>query len=168
MLGIATSGCALRRIGKDASAQLAGRNAAYDQVRQNNLGLMMADIARNRADAGRDVRFGLQRSGLFGGSVDIAANRDITDANQLTAASADEKIAAVRGAAIMELTSSQQSIEQVLRDLATTFADGTFSANEAISIVENAGLMGLPIPAAITKAIDILKQRAETPEKGKD
>lgn len=31
-----------------------------------------------------------------------------------------------------------------------------------------AGLMGLPIPAAITKAIDILKQRAETPEKGKD
>ena len=43
-----------------------------------------------------------------------------------------------------------------------------FSANEAISIVENAGLMGLPIPATITKAIDILKQRAETPEKGKD
>ena len=43
-----------------------------------------------------------------------------------------------------------------------------FSANEAISIVENAGLMGLPIPAAITKAIDILKQRAEMPEKGKD
>ena len=43
-----------------------------------------------------------------------------------------------------------------------------FSANEAISIVENAGLMGLPIPAAITKAIDILKQRAETPEKGKN
>ena len=43
-----------------------------------------------------------------------------------------------------------------------------FSSNEAISIVENAGLMGLPIPAAITKAIDILKQRAETPEKGKD
>lgn len=32
----------------------------------------------------------------------------------------------------------------------------------------DAGLMGLPIPAAITKAIDILKQRAETPEKGKD
>ena len=31
-----------------------------------------------------------------------------------------------------------------------------FSANEAISIVENAGLMGLPIPAAITKAIDII------------
>lgn len=37
-----------------------------------------------------------------------------------------------------------------------------------VQIVENAGLMGLPIPAAITKAIDILKQRAETPEKGKN
>ena len=36
-----------------------------------------------------------------------------------------------------------------------------FSCNEAISIVENAGLMGIPIPAAVTKAIDILKQRAD-------
>lgn len=77
-------------IGNDAAGQLAGRNAAYDQVRQNNLGLMMADIARNRADAGRDVRFGLQRSGLFGGSVDIAANRDITDANQRSVIQANQ------------------------------------------------------------------------------
>ena len=36
-----------------------------------------------------------------------------------------------------------------------------FIANELISIVENAGLMGLPIPAALTKAVDILKQRSE-------
>ena len=34
-----------------------------------------------------------------------------------------------------------------------------FAANELISIVENAGLMGLPLPEAITKAIDILKNR---------
>lgn len=34
-----------------------------------------------------------------------------------------------------------------------------FIANELISIVENAGLMGLPIPAVITKAIDVLKQK---------
>ena len=33
-------------------------------------------------------------------------------------------------------------------------------------IIENAGLMGLPIPAAITKAVDILKQRSETEQKG--
>lgn len=40
-----------------------------------------------------------------------------------------------------------------------------FSANEALSIVENAGLMGLPIPAAVTKAIDVLKQKADSNEK---
>ena len=32
-----------------------------------------------------------------------------------------------------------------------------FMANELISIVENAGLMGLPVPEVITKAIDVLK-----------
>lgn len=34
-----------------------------------------------------------------------------------------------------------------------------FCANELISIVENAGLMGLPIPDVITKAIDVLKEK---------
>lgn len=33
-----------------------------------------------------------------------------------------------------------------------------FMANELLSIVENAGLMGVPIPAVITNAIDILKK----------
>jgi toxin secretion/phage lysis holin len=36
-----------------------------------------------------------------------------------------------------------------------------FSANEVISIVENAGLMGIPMPEAITKAIDILSEKGE-------
>lgn len=36
-----------------------------------------------------------------------------------------------------------------------------FIANELISIVENAGLMGVPIPSAITKAIDVLKSKNE-------
>ena len=35
-----------------------------------------------------------------------------------------------------------------------------FCANELISIVENAGLMGLPIPNVITKAIDVLKEKS--------
>ncbi len=39
-----------------------------------------------------------------------------------------------------------------------------FIANEAISIVENAGLMGIPLPAVISKAIDILTSKSE--EKG--
>lgn len=37
-----------------------------------------------------------------------------------------------------------------------------FIANEVISIVENAGLMGVPIPAVIMKAIEILKSKAES------
>lgn len=36
-----------------------------------------------------------------------------------------------------------------------------FIANETISIVENAGLMGLPLPTVITKAIDVLTQKAD-------
>lgn len=39
-----------------------------------------------------------------------------------------------------------------------------FIANELLSIVENAGLMGIPIPAVITNAIDILKKKSQ-PEK---
>ena len=38
-----------------------------------------------------------------------------------------------------------------------------FIANESISIIENAGLMGIPIPSVvITKAIDILKKESES------
>lgn len=36
-----------------------------------------------------------------------------------------------------------------------------FIANETISIIENAGLMGIPIPTVITNAIEILKQKGE-------
>jgi len=34
-----------------------------------------------------------------------------------------------------------------------------FIVNELISIIENAGIMGVPIPSAITKAIDILRNK---------
>lgn len=37
-----------------------------------------------------------------------------------------------------------------------------FIANELLSIVENAGLMGVPLPTMIRKAIDILKDSSET------
>lgn len=36
-----------------------------------------------------------------------------------------------------------------------------YIANETISIIENAGLMGIPIPSVIVKAIDVLKSKAE-------
>lgn len=37
-----------------------------------------------------------------------------------------------------------------------------FVANETISIIENAGLMGVPIPTVITKAIEVLKKKSES------
>ena len=40
-----------------------------------------------------------------------------------------------------------------------------FIANEILSIVENAGLMGIPLPNVITKAIDILKNRGDEDER---
>ena len=36
-----------------------------------------------------------------------------------------------------------------------------YIANEIISIIENAGLMGVPIPAAIEKAIEVLQSKGE-------
>ena len=40
-----------------------------------------------------------------------------------------------------------------------------FIANETISIIENAGLMGVPIPSVITKSIEVLKKKSEREDK---
>lgn len=37
-----------------------------------------------------------------------------------------------------------------------------FAVNEMISVMENAGLMGLPLPSAVTKALDVLKSKVST------
>ncbi len=39
-----------------------------------------------------------------------------------------------------------------------------FIANELISIVENAGLMGVPMPEAVKRAIDILRSKSDKEE----
>lgn len=39
-----------------------------------------------------------------------------------------------------------------------------FCANELISLIENAGLMGVPIPEVITRAIEVLKQKGNGDE----
>lgn len=39
-----------------------------------------------------------------------------------------------------------------------------FVANETISIIENAGLMGIPVPAVITKAVEVLKKKNKSGE----
>ena len=42
-----------------------------------------------------------------------------------------------------------------------------FIANEAISIIENAGLMGIKLPKILTDAIDILNKKGENKEEEK-
>jgi len=37
-----------------------------------------------------------------------------------------------------------------------------FTANEGLSIIENAGLMGVPVPRAVISAVHVLKERADT------
>ena len=50
----------------------------------------------------------------------------------------------------------------LLRDAAVI----AFVANETISIIENAGLMGVPVPPVIVQAIEVLKKKAEPGSKG--
>ena len=42
-----------------------------------------------------------------------------------------------------------------------------YIVNASISIIENAGLMGIPVPKAIIKAIDILKRKEDEKETNK-
>ncbi len=44
-----------------------------------------------------------------------------------------------------------------IRDTVALF----FAANEALSIIENAGLMGIPIPKVLQRGIEILKGKAD-------
>lgn len=41
-----------------------------------------------------------------------------------------------------------------------------FCVNELLSIIENAGLMGIPLPPVLKKAVDILKNKAEFEQEG--
>ena len=43
-----------------------------------------------------------------------------------------------------------------------------FIANETISIIENAGLMGIPIPGVITRAIEVLRKKSDSKEDSDD
>jgi toxin secretion/phage lysis holin len=49
---------------------------------------------------------------------------------------------------------------QVIRNAAII----AYIVNETLSITENAGLMGIPIPSIIQKALSVLNQRAENEE----
>jgi len=52
-------------------------------------------------------------------------------------------------------------------DFIRTMVIFAFMSNEVISILENTGLMGIPIPKVLTKAIDILQSRNESNDEQK-
>ena len=39
-----------------------------------------------------------------------------------------------------------------------------FIVNETLSIIENAGLMGVPVPAVVVNSIEVLKRKSEAPD----
>ena len=43
-----------------------------------------------------------------------------------------------------------------------------FIANELVSIIENVGLMGIPLPGIITKAIEILHDKGKEEDNNAD
>ena len=49
-----------------------------------------------------------------------------------------------------------------------TAATCYYIANEGISILENAGLMGLPVPGIIKKALDQIREKGEKDEKDEE
>ena len=39
-----------------------------------------------------------------------------------------------------------------------------FVVNETLSLIENAGLMGVPVPAVVVNSIEVLKRKSEAPD----
>lgn len=62
--------------------------------------------------------------------------------------------------AIAHLIDSALGDQHVLRDATIFF----YLANELLSIIENAGRVGLPVPAPIQKAVEVLKGKGDVKE----
>lgn len=60
--------------------------------------------------------------------------------------------------AIAHLVDTALGDQHVLRDATIFF----YLANELLSIIENAGRVGLPVPAPIQKAVEVLKGKGDT------
>lgn len=79
-----------------------------------------------------------------------------------TVSSASMAKGLIRKGAYLLIILLAHSLDTVLGvDYIRTAVIIAFIANETISITENAGIMGVPIPSAITKAIEILKEKSE-------
>ena len=134
----------------DAKKNAAARQAGYDQIRTSNMAIMNSDIARNRADAERALKFGLARSSLTGGSVDIDENKNILDANQRSTVQAnqlaDNQVQQVRAQDEADYANSIQKINAGLdADTAITAATAAVKNNrdQAISDPTSSSLNNL-------------------------
>ena len=138
--------------GKSAEAKknAAARQAGYNQIRASNMAILQDDINRNRNDAARLLKFGLSRSGLSGGSVDIDENRNLTDANQRSIIQAnqlsDNQVQQVRAKDESDYATAIQKIDAGLdADTAITTATQAVKNNrdQAISAPTSSSLNNL-------------------------
>ena len=134
----------------EAKKNAAARQAGYDQIRTSNMAIIDSDIARNRADAERSLKFGLARSNLTGGSVDIDENKNILDANQRSTVQAnqlaDNQVQQVRAQDEADYANSIQKINAGLdADTAITAATAAVKNNrdQAISDPTSSSLNNL-------------------------
>ena len=134
----------------EAKKNAAARQAGYDQIRASNMAILQDDIDRNRNDASRLLKFGLSRSGLSGGSVDIDENRNLTDANQRSIIQAnqlsDNQVQQVRAKDESDYATAIQKIDAGLdADTAITTATQAVKNNrdQAISDPTSSSLNNL-------------------------
>ena len=134
----------------EAKTNAAARQAGYNQIRSSNMAILQDDINRNRNDAARLLKFGLSRSGLSGGSVDIDENRNLTDANQRSIIQAnqlsDNQVQQVRAKDESDYATAIQKIDAGLdADTAITTATQAVKNNrdQAISDPTSSSLNNL-------------------------
>ena len=144
------SGVDMSKQSVEAKTNAAARQAGYDQIRASNMAILQDDINRNRNDAARLLKFGLSRSGLSGGSVDIDENRNLTDANQRSIIQAnqlsDNQVQQVRAKDESDYATAIQKIDAGLdADTAITTATQAVKNNrdQAISDPTSSSLNNL-------------------------
>lgn len=69
-----------------------------------------------------------------------------------------------KGATLLVVLIAHRMDLMIHTDYIRTAVIIAFCANELISIVENLGIMGVPLPTVLTKAIDVLKEKSEMEE----
>lgn len=71
----------------------------------------------------------------------------------------------VRKCGILALVLMAQLVDAITgQDFVRTAVCLFFIANEALSVLENVGLMGVPYPAFLKKMLEVLKNKSENPE----